>query len=197
MKTTGINRRHFMQGSSAVAGSSLLRMTVPMLAAAAGAASQAHAQGAAFKTLSSAEARELAAVAARILPSTETPGANEAGVIHFMDQVLGEQMAGMRQHVAPALAAFQAGITERFDGVATFSALSETDQDSWLQDNDSTPLFSMVYPLTLMGFFAMSKYGGNKDNVGWDLINFDGHGAAVPPFGYYDAEYRQENPNGD
>mgnify|MGYP001398258310 CR=1 FL=1 len=50
---------------------------------------------------------------------------------------------------------------------------------------------------TLMGFFAMSSYGGNKDNIAWDLIGFEGHGAAQPPFGYYDAEYMEAKRNAD
>lgn len=197
MTTTGVNRRHFLQGSGAAAGSSLLRLTLPTLAAAAGSASQARAQGAEFKTLSRAQARELDAVAARILPTTDTPGAREAGVIYFMDQVLAEQMSDMYGQLAPALDAFQSGLAERFDGATRFSALGEADQDAWLKDHDGSALFRMAYPLTVMGFFAMSKYGGNKDNVGWDLIGFEGHGASVYPFGYYDAEYVKEHPNGD
>ena len=41
--------------------------------------------------------------------------------------------------------------------------------------------------MTLCGFFGMSSYGGNRDNVGWELLGFDGHrGAWQPPFGHYD-----------
>jgi len=43
----------------------------------------------------------------------------------------------------------------------------------------------------------MSSYGGNKDNIALDLIGFEGHGAAQPPFGYYDAEYMEEKRNAD
>jgi hypothetical protein len=42
--------------------------------------------------------------------------------------------------------------------------------------------------MTILGFFAMSSYGGNRDHVGWDLIGFEGHGAWTAPFGYYDQE---------
>jgi gluconate 2-dehydrogenase gamma chain len=192
-----ISRRHFMQGSGAAAGSSLLRLTAPVLAAAAQAACSARDEGAAFRTLSAAEALELEAIAARILPTTTTPGAREAGVIYFFDNVLGAQMAGMLGGIRGTLPSFQEGITQRFAGSERFSDLSEADQDAWLSDQQRTPLFSMVYPLTLMGFFAMGKYGGNKDRIGWDLIDFEGHGATQPPFGYYDAEYVEEKRNGD
>jgi hypothetical protein len=44
--------------------------------------------------------------------------------------------------------------------------------------------------MTIFGFFAMEKYGGNRGHVGWDLIGFEGHhGAWQYPFGYYDAAY--------
>ena len=49
----------------------------------------------------------------------------------------------------------------------------------------------------MVGFFAMSRYGGNRDNIAWDLIGFEGnHGAWEYPFGYYDAEYAREKSNG-
>jgi len=44
--------------------------------------------------------------------------------------------------------------------------------------------------LTMFGFFAMSRHGGNRDHVSWKLIGYEGHhGAWAPPFGYYDAHY--------
>ena len=197
MTRESLSRRHFLRGSGAAAGASMLRLTAPALAAAAQAACSARDEGAAFKILTAVEAAELEAIAARILPTTDTPGAREAGVIYFFDNVLGAQMAGMLQGIRGSMDSFQAGIAERFGGTERFSQLSEADQDAWLTDQQRTPAFGMVYPLTLMGFFAMEKYGGNRGGVGWDLINFEGHGATQPPFGYYDAEYTRENPNGD
>ena len=47
-----------------------------------------------FVNLSREEAAEFEAIAARILPTDETPGAREAGVIYFMDNVLGAERAG-------------------------------------------------------------------------------------------------------
>jgi hypothetical protein len=44
--------------------------------------------------------------------------------------------------------------------------------------------------MTIAGFFGMSSYGGNRDNLGWKLLGLDGeHHAWQSPFGYYDAEY--------
>jgi hypothetical protein len=192
-----LSRRHFLSGSGAVIGGSMARLSWPAAMAAAQAACSARDEGAAFKTLTQAEAREIEAFAARILPTTSTPGAREAGVIHFFDTVLGGPMAGMLGGLRGALSGFQAGIAGRFPGATAFSDLDDADQDTWISENEDSAFFRMGRMLTLMGFFAMSKYGGNRDKVAWDLIGFDGHGAAQPPFGYYDAAWVEEKRNGD
>ena len=33
-----------------------------------------------------------------------------------------------------------------------------------------------MWALTMFGFFSMSKYGGNKDQIAWDLLGFEGWG---------------------
>ena len=89
------------------------------------------------------------------------------------------------------------GFTERFPTAERFSDLSEADQDAWLTERQQTQFFNMARILTLIGFFAMSSYGGNRDNVGWELIGFEGHVATQPPFGYYDAEYMEQQRDGN
>lgn len=189
----GVSRRSFVRGSGAAAGASLLRIGAPALAAAAQVACErrdAAATAPAYLTLGVEEAAELEALAARILPTTDTPGAREAGVIHFFDTVLGGPMADM-------LAPLRGGLAGFVPSDGTFAALSEAEQDAWITEREDTPFFGMVRTLTLMGFFAMSSYGGNRDNIGWKLIGFAGHGATSYPFGYYDAEYRGETYAGD
>lgn len=187
-KGSGLSRRSFVRGAGAAAGTSVLRLSAPALAAAAQiACSRRDAAGPSpqFVTLGAEEAATLEAIAARILPTTDTPGAREAGVIHFFDTVLGGPMADALPSLREGLAAFAP------DGAA-FLALSEAEQDAWLTAREDSPFFATVRAFTLMGFFAMSSYGGNRDNVGWELIDFAGHGVATYPFGYYDAEYRGE-----
>ena len=189
-----ISRRRFVQGSGALAGTSMLRLSAAAVLATAQAACSARDEGAAFTTLSADEARELEAIAARILPTTDTPGARDAGVIYFFDNALGTQEAQMLPPLRGMLPQFEAGIMARFPGAKRFSDLEPVDQDAWLSELEDTPFFSMVRALTLIGFFAMEKYGGNKDHLSWELIGFAGHGVATPPFGHYDAEYMAENP---
>ncbi len=194
MKQTSFNRRRFLEGS---AGAALARLSAPAALAAAGAACSARDEGAAFVTLTADEAREIVAFSARILPTTDTPGAREAGVVYFFDHALGNELASMLGAIRGTLPAFQAGIAARFPGAERFSDLSEADQDTWIAANEATPFFNLGRMLTLIGFFAMSKYGGNRDHMAWDLIDFDAHSTSPPPFGYYDAEYMEAQKNGD
>ena len=46
--------------------------------------------------------------------------------------------------------------------------------------------------VSLAGTFTMSRYGGNRGEVGWDLLGFERRHHWQPPFGYYDAPYHAE-----
>lgn len=186
-----------MGNSGALAGSSLLRISVPAALALAETACTARDEAHAYQTLTSAEARELDAISARILPTTDTPGAREAGVVYFFDTVFGDQFAGQLGGFRALMGQFLGDVESSFAGAKMFSDLNETDQDAYLADHDKTPFFGMLHAFTMMGFFAMSSYGGNKDNIGWKLIGFDGRGATQPPFGYYDAQYMQGEQDDD
>ncbi|MDH5345643.1 MAG: gluconate 2-dehydrogenase subunit 3 family protein, partial [Gammaproteobacteria bacterium] len=141
--------------------------------------------------LDEAEAAEFEAIAARIIPTTDTPGSREAGVIHFFDQSFGTFNAPMLPMLQSGLEALQAGIE---DG-RKFSELSEPEQDALLEASQDTPFFQVIRVMTFAGFFGMSEYGGNKGGVGWKLLGMDPHTHSyTSPFGYYDAEYLKENP---
>ena len=58
--------------------------------------------------------------------------------------------------------------------------------------------FNLMWAMTIFGFFSMEKYGGNRDQVGWELIGFEGgHGPWQYPFGYYDAQVHGETHDGE
>ena len=179
MRATNLfSRRRFLKSSGALTGVSLLRIGTPSLLAITQAACTAKHEAAAFKVLGEREAADFAAIAARIIPTTETPGATEAGVIYFFDNAFAAEMswalAGMRAGLGDLNAALAGNHTDS----ARFSALAENDQDALLAANEATEFFKLCWLMTLFGFFAMSNHGGNKDHVGWDLIGFDGHHGA-------------------
>jgi hypothetical protein len=168
----------------------LLKLGAPSLAAITGAACTAKQESAAFSVLSAADAADLEAISARIVPTTDTPGASEAGVIYFFDRALGDELKPRLPFVVSSLAELN-GEGERF------SELGSVEQDELLTSIEDGEFFDFLWLFTMIGFFAMSRYGGNKDNIAWDLIGFEGdHGAWEYPFGYYDAEYAREKADG-
>jgi hypothetical protein len=178
-----VSRRSFLKSTGAMAGVSFLRIGAPSLAAIAQAACTARDEAAPFATLGVEEAADFAAMAARIIPTTDTPGAAEAEVIYFWDNVLG----GTQKRFLSEVRSFRDDINAGLDTV--FAELSEEDQDDTLRTMEQDMRFETCRQLTIFGFFAMEKHGGNKGHVSWDLIGFKGHhGAWAPPFGYYDAE---------
>lgn len=198
MSNSALSRRRFLQGSGAIAGSSMWPGGMAALLTIGQSACSARDSGDTFIALSTAEARELEAIAARIMPTTDTPGAREAGVIHFIDQAADSFLADDLAKLRADLAKILTDVQESFPGTERFSDLSEADQDKFLQKIEGTAFFDDARFLTLAGFFAMSRYGGNRDDIGWKLIGMDPHQHAwQPPFGFYDAEYEQGAQDGD
>ena len=192
MTPDNLSRRIFLQQSARVAGATWARSVLPGLAAISQAACTAKEEKAPFTVLQPDEAIEFEAIAARIIPTTDSPGAREAGVIHFFDQTFRTFNAGMLVPARGMLQQFQSGI----EGGELFSELTEHEQDSYLESSEETPFFGMMRFLTVCGFFGMSKYGGNQDDIGYKLVGMTSNVHVYEsPFGYYDAEYLKENPN--
>lgn len=193
-----VSRRAFLAGSGAFAGTSLMRVGLSGILAVAGTACTARDEGAAFGVLTADEAAEFEAIASRILPTTDTPGAREAGVIYFMDKSFGSIMQAQLAFARDGLAAFQSGIAAEFPGAKLFSDLDADDQDQYLGTQESSGFFGLMHFMTLAGFFGMSSYGGNRDDIGWKLLGIDHqHHGWQPPFGYYDAEYLRSHSDGN
>jgi len=181
------SRRRFLTSAGAASGTVLLNLGPGSVAAIAEAAHAAKSTQAGFTVLGAAEARDFEAMAARIIPTTDTPGATEAGVIHFFDQAFASEMADALPVARDGLARLNA------DTAGRFAALAPAAQDDLLRAIEDGPFFELVWTMTIYGFFALAKYGGNQDNIGWNLVGFEGHhGPWLYPFGYYDAEAAAE-----
>lgn len=197
MSNESLTRRLFLQGSGTVAGNIMMRAGIPTFMAVSQAACTAKEEISDYENLSSAEAREIIAIAARILPTTDTPGATEAGVVYFFDKAFGTYFASMKDATLAKLAEFQAGVPAAYPGAEQFSDLDTADQDEYLQSVEQTAFFQDVRFMTLAGVFGMSVHGGNRDNIGWKLVGMDGPPHAWRhPFGHYDTEYQAAQSGG-
>jgi gluconate 2-dehydrogenase gamma chain len=145
--------------------------------------------GHAHTFMTASEAADVEAIAAQIVPSDDTPGAREAGAIHFIDQALATVLAHLGSGYRAQLAEFQAGCRVRYPNAASFAALAPAQQIEYLTSIERTPFFDMTRILTLLGLFTMPSYGGNRDGIGWALIGFEDEHVFQPPFGYYDRDY--------
>jgi gluconate 2-dehydrogenase gamma chain len=193
-----LSRRSFLQSTGSLTGAAYLRMLAPGLAAITQAACSAKDEGAAFEILGPDEARDFAAIAARILPTTDTPGATEAGVIHFIDKAFAAEMSDSLAFARTSLAELNDALGSEHGDAARLGDLGEDDQDAFLRTRETTGFFNLMWAMTIFGFFSMEKYGGNKDQVGWELIGFEGgHGPWQYPFGYYDAQVHGETHDGE
>ena len=192
-----VSRRRFLKSTSALTGASLLRIGAPSLIAITEVACTAMQESAPFVVLDAADAADFAAIAARIMPTTDTPGATEAGVIYFIDRALAAELEGSLDALKTGLADLNTLVAGQGSDKSRFAELDDDAQDELLTSIENGGFFNQLWMITITGFFAMSSYGGNKDNIAWDLIDFEGdHGAWEYPFGHYDAEYAKEKANG-
>lgn len=200
------SRRAFLVRSGIGMGGALLASMAPeVLCAAHLYARDAAETGEAFRFLTAEEAADVKAFAAQVVPKDETPGAAEANVVHFIDRVLVDFEPGVQPEFRKAI-----GELNRLSQTATgqslrFAALASAQQMHVMGELEKLPnaprpdmlgsfygigsnSFDVLRSLVLAGFLSDPDLGGNKDSIGWKLIEFDGSPVHEPPFGYYDAE---------
>jgi gluconate 2-dehydrogenase gamma chain len=129
---------------------------------------------------------ELEAIAARIIPSDDTPGAREAGVVWFMDFALTSFAAEQASVFTDGLAQLQREVAAAHAGSTSFASLTEAQQDALLTRMQEGEFFGTVRFATIAGMFSLPKYGGNANYVGWELIGQEHVFEFTPPFGWYD-----------
>ena len=191
MKDTDGRRRQFLLASSGALAGAWIASSWPAIAAAHEHAAQA-AQGQGtvhFSFLTSAEAADVDAIAGQILPSGATPGAREAHAVHFIDRVLATCFSERAPLFRAGLAQFQVAFHLACPAPPSFAAANSADQIAFLHTVDTTPFFTAVRQLTVMGTLAASQYGGNFSGEGWKLIGFEDQHVFTAPFGYYDKDY--------
>lgn len=181
------SRRTFLLGSLSGVGAAWVMANVAGIEEAQAFVQQTAARGTSFAFFTPAQAAEVEAVAAQIIPTDSTPGAREARVIHFIDRVLSTFEKGRQGDYLEGLKLLQTQTTQLFPSASSFSALPSDGQIKVLTAIETTPFFNLLRTHTITGFFASPVHGGNADKVGWRLVNYDDSLNHRPPFGYYDA----------
>jgi hypothetical protein len=207
-----LSRRNFLSRGSAAVSAVWLSAHWPAIVAAAEHAHQAAKSSAPpkFQFFTPEEAVEIDAIAARIIPSDETPGAREAGVVYFIDRALTTFAVDDQKPYREGLPALQARVSELFPALEKFSAATPQQQDQILRSLDeqsgparrhsrssgaSSSFFQAVRVHTIVAFLIDPDSGGNRDGVGWKVIGREPEHVFQPPFGYYDKDYAGWQPN--
>jgi gluconate 2-dehydrogenase gamma chain len=202
------SRRSFLLSSVTAVSAAWVAANWPaVLAAAQHAHHSAHlAATPKFEYFTPEQAAEIDALTARIIPTDETPGAREAGVVFFIDRALKTFASNDRKLYAEGQSELQAVTREMFPGVERFSAATPQQQDEILRSLDknspsnyrpfrSRPqvqnFFETLRQHAILGFLIDpdSDLHGNRGGVGWQAIGREPDHVFRPPFGYYDQDY--------
>ena len=121
--------------------------------------------------LSAEQLALVAAIADRILPRTDTPGASDAGVPVFIDQLYGGFMTDAeRQMLTTGLASVQAASAAAHRN--SFSALTAVQQDDLLrgiaraEEGQAQGFFRLFRSATILGYFT-------SETVGRTVLHYD------------------------
>lgn len=183
-------RREFLaRSTSAVSGAWLMGLA-PLIAATQACASDAMRRGLPLNVFTEREGFDFDALAARILPTDDTPGARDAGSVYFADRALETFAADLLPIVRGGLASMNERVAATFDGEEAFADLTEDRQDEIVGaiEQEDPGFFFFARTLVMMGVVSNPSYGGNQNEVGWQLIGFEDAFQYQPPFGYYDRD---------
>ena len=182
------SRRDFVAQSASMLSGAWLLMNMPMLEGLSARARAAQTNAEAFEALTPAESRTMAAFAAQVVPTDSTPGATEAGVAYFTDKALVGFAAIIAAEVRQGLKQLDDDARKENRAVQSFADLTSAQQVKIMKKREQTEWFGSLRFLTLAGVFADASYGGNRNGVGYQIMDMKHQAAFQPPFGYYDAQ---------
>ena len=190
MSTKRRSRRSFLAGSIGGLNAAWVAANYPAILSAQEHVRQATKGGRLpqLTFLTEAQAAEIEAMAAQIIPTDDTPGAREAHCVYFIDRALSTFARANQPAYTQGLQDLQAKTEQLYHEAGKFSALTSEQQIKTLTAMEKTPFFNLVRTHTVIGFLARPEHGGNYEKAGWKLIGYDDSLNHKAPFGYYDAQ---------
>jgi gluconate 2-dehydrogenase gamma chain len=144
----------------------------------------------AFIVFSAADAADIEAACAQIVPTDETPGAREARVIYFIDKALDTFARGQRNEWVKGARLLRSKAARVDRAARTFADLRPELQIAVLAslEKDKVPFFQELRNAAIAGMLASPEHGGNFEKTGWKMIGFDDRFVWTAPFGWYDRD---------
>ena len=139
-----------------------------------------------FRALTPQQANDFGAIADRIIPRDDAPGARDVGVVFFADHLLSSFAPSKKPIFEKALAEVNAAVRKRHPSASSFAALTTQQQDDTLSSLEATDAFNVLRTVAVSGYFSHPSHGGNRNSAGWKAIGFEERMSWTPPFGYYD-----------
>lgn len=133
------------------------------------------------RVLSNLERRTLEAVAERIFPRTDTPGAIDIGAVDYIEIALAGDYAPFLPLYRGGVRALNrqakvkhAGQFARLDEIHQVALLKEFETGAVAEYAKAAEFFDMVKYHVFEGLFCEPHYGGNKEMSGWRAVGFPG-----------------------
>lgn len=179
IKDTALSRRTLLRGTSLFGGGLLMALNLQRPLALAAMESDTPA------VLNATQWQTVEAITGRIVPTDHQPGAIEANCVNFIDKTLANEDASSRPDFIAGLASLDIACAKKW--AKSFVELNGSQQDLVLSElaSDSAKgwpttgpagsvFFELVRALTIMGFMADPKYGGNANLAGWRVARYPG-----------------------
>jgi gluconate 2-dehydrogenase gamma chain len=180
------SRREFVVVAGSLGAVWLLADAAERREAVAHAAHQAGQAQPTLTVLTREQAAEIEAFASRIIPTDDTPGAREAGVVYFIDRGLTTWAKDQLPAFTEGLDKLRRDVEAKFRGQTRLSALTPAQQDEVLRSIEQTSFFGLMRYATIAGMFSLPSHGGNRGFAGWKLVGQESALEFKAPFGWYD-----------
>ena len=114
------------------------------------------------------EARTLEAILERLIPDDGSPGARDAGVIHYIDRQLTTHFRRHRKTYRDGLR-----LADHLAGGSLAAAPLERQEKvvRELERNPATqPFFDLMLAHAMQGFYGNPRHGGNREFASWRML---------------------------
>ena len=178
-KDTAVSRRTLLRGTSIFGGGLFMALNLQRPLALAAMKSDTPA------VFDTAQWQTVEAITGRIVPTDHQPGAIESNCVNFIDKTLANEDVQSRPDFIAGLASLDSVCVKKLG--KSFVALNAGQQDLVLSELESdsashwpnmgpagSVFFGLVRTLTIMGFMADPKYGGNANLAGWRVARYPG-----------------------